>query len=233
MLAASKTRTRIMNEASVPCCPLSDVSVLIRHHAHEVRNALNGMELELTLLDHGAPAPGTQEAIARLRQAVTQIGGCVQGLSAKFGTETPSPILALQIAERWAADARHWLASAGDWQIQLSDEIVCVEPALICTLLLELLEMAVRMAGDAPLLFRCQRERDRVLFEVARAERGGDSQGMGLEMMDAQQSYWTALRRLAERNQGVVEPERLASGSTAWRLSLPVYESHESCVDAG
>jgi hypothetical protein len=211
---------------------LSDVSVLIRRHAHEVRNALNGMELELTLLDHGAPAAGTHEAIARLRQAVTQIGGSVQGLSAKFSTETPSPVLALQIAERWAADARRWPAGAGDWQIQLSDEIVCAEYALIRTLLLELLEMAVRMGGGAPLLFRCRRECDRVLFEVARAERGSDSEGMGLELMDAQQSYWVALRRLAERNQGVVEPECLV-GSTAWRLWLPVYESHESSVDAG
>jgi hypothetical protein len=210
-----------MIDPNVPTYSLPDVALIVRRHAHDVRNALNGMELELTLLDHESNRPGTREAIARLRQAVSEIGRCVQGLSGKYGTEDVAPILALQISERWKADARHVAPDASiEWHIKFSDEPVAVESGFIRTLLLEILDMAIRIGGTARLQTSCRRELNRALFEVSAVGSGAAS-----EIISTERVYWVALQRLAERNQAVLEPSQLGAGGFPLRLWLPLQES--------
>lgn len=199
--------------------PLNDIAVVIKRHTHDVRNALNGMELELTLLGEGATDPAAREAVKRLREAGAEISRLMQGLSSKYGTESPCVLPAIQIAERWNADARHVASDTPlQWNIQLDGEAVCVDAGLIRSLLKDALEMAVRISRRRPLQVSCRHDEGRVVFEIA-AE-GGQANA---EIIGSQQAYWTALRGLAEHGQILVRPEMLsARGSFPMQLSLPL-----------
>ena len=72
-----------MNELPAPLYPLCDVAVITKRHVHDVRNALNGMELELTLLEGTAKGSETRDAVNRLRQAVSETGRLIQRMASR------------------------------------------------------------------------------------------------------------------------------------------------------
>lgn len=207
-----------MNELPAHLYPLCDVAVITKRHVHDVRNALNGIELELTLLEGTAKDADSCEAVSRLRNAVSETGRLMQRMASRHATQAMSPVAALQIAEQWRMDARHVVPDAPlEWNIRLTTESVCVEPGLIRSLLADMLQTAVSMGGRKMLHITCSGEAERVVFDI------GLGVGTGIAgMIDAQQSYWTALRRLAERNQGTMEPEQLSPPGFPLRLMLPV-----------
>src|SRR5689334_20844337 len=86
---------------------LNDIALMIKRHCHDVRNVLNGMELELTLLDEASTGAATREAIDRFRNSNTEIGRLVQALSSAYSMEPPAVLPAIQIAELWNADSGH------------------------------------------------------------------------------------------------------------------------------
>jgi signal transduction histidine kinase len=199
----------------------NDVAVVIKRHVHDVRNALNGMELELTLLSEGAPESTAREAVKRLREAGGEIGRLMQGLSSKYGMESPCIITAVQIAEQWNLDARQVVFGAPvQWNIQLGSENVCVEAGLVRSLLKDALEMAARIGGRRSLQVNCRCEGGRICFEISTNERN-----TGVGIIDSQQAYWTALGRLAKRGQILMRPEMLSpNGSFPIQLSLPLHQ---------
>jgi hypothetical protein len=200
----------------------NDIAVVIKRHTHDVRNALNGMELELTLLGDGAAAdPAVRGAVKRLREAGAEIGRLMQGLSSKYGMESPTVLPAVQIAERWNADARHVASNTPlQWNIQLGAETVCVEAGLIRSLLKDALEVAVSISGRRSLEINCRCDGGHICFEIA-VENVRASAGI----IDSQQAYWTALGRLAERGQILMQPELLSlNGSFPIRFSLPLHQ---------
>lgn len=209
-----------MNEMSPPLYPLSDVATITKRHVHDVRNALNGMELELTLLEGSARDGDTREAINRLRQAVSETGRLMQRMASRYATQDASTVSALQISEQWRIDARYVVPEAPlEWKIDLSTESVCVEPGLIRSLLCDMLQTAVSIAGRKMLHVTCRSEGGRLAFEIVL---NGGTAIAG--MIEAQRGYWTALRRLAERNQGTMEPEHLGATGFPLRLMLPAQQ---------
>ena len=201
--------------------PLSDIAVVVKHHTHEVRNALNGMELNLTLLEEAATTPTLQEAVKRLREAGAEIGRLTQGLFSKFGAEAPSVIPLVQIVERWSADARHVTSAVPlQWSVQLTDELVCADMGLVRGLLKDALEISVRISRKRPLQINCHCEAGFAVFEVV---------ALGFSAItsvnNSQPAYWTALRRLAERGKILMWPESLEQGpNPRIRISIPVYQ---------
>lgn len=197
-----------------------DVAVMIKRHAHDVRNVLNGMELELTLLGEATIDPSILEAAKRLREAGTEINRLLQGLSSKYSNESPTIIPAVQVAERWTADARH-VASAVPlkWNIDLHHQTVRVDPGLIRSVLRDVLDTAVRIHGKGPLQINCYCDESRALFEIA-----ADECRINAGVIGAQHSYWAALRALAERAAMLIEPEALDPHRVfPIRLTLPLY----------
>jgi hypothetical protein len=199
--------------------PLEDIALVIQRHTHDLRNTLNGMKLELTWLDENVTAPASRAAVKRLGEVIAEIGRRVQGLSSKYGIETPSSLLALQIVERWQADAFHLANHASfRWRVHLADETVCVEPGLIRSLLSDVLELAASLGGSRGLQINCQVAGGCVVFEIATQD------GVGVSgIADALSAYWAVLGRLAERNQGLLHPPILSSEHCfPMRLSLPL-----------
>jgi light-regulated signal transduction histidine kinase (bacteriophytochrome) len=201
---------------------LNDIALVVKRHTHDVRNALNGMELELALLSDSATDPATREAVRRLREAGVEIGRLMQGLSAKYGTEESSAVPVVQIAERWNADAHQVATGVSlEWNIRLGSEMVCIESGLVRSLLKDVLEMAVRIGSKRSLQIDCHCEDGQAFFEISAKDCNA-----GIGIINSQQTYWEALRRLAERNHGLMTPATLSStGSFPMRLSLPLHRS--------
>jgi hypothetical protein len=212
-----------------PSYALNDIARVVKRHTHDVRNALNGMELELALLDESIKDLSARAAIKRLRDAGGEIGRLMQGLSSKFGMDPPCLIPAVQVAERWSAWARHLTAEVSlDWTISLDRESLLVEPGLIRSLLEDLLDIAIRLHRKRPLKVLCHCENGRAIYEI----QPKDDQPLSKAVVDAHQPYWAALCRLAIRSQGEISPATLAAtASFPMLLSLPVHhaanESHE------
>jgi hypothetical protein len=145
----------------------------------------------------------------------------MQGLSAKYGRESRCVIPAVQIAERWNADARHVASDTPlQWNVQLSDEAVCVEAGLIRSLLKDALEMAIRISSRRSLQITCRCDGGRICFEIA-----AEDVQAGAGIVDSQQAYWTALAELAKRGQILMRPAILSpDGSFPIHVSLPIHQ---------
>jgi signal transduction histidine kinase len=200
--------------------PISDIALVIKRYSHDVRNALNGMEIELTSLGEAATDPAVLESVKRLREAGAEVGRLIQGLSSKYSTETAAILPVIQIAERWSADARY-LAPHNilEWNIVAGSQVVWGEAGLIRSLLKDMLELAVAINGKRSLRIDCRCEEGRAVFTITARE--GNKV---VRNLDFHQAYWTVLRRLAERNQGIMDPAYLGSSdSSSLRLSFPLH----------
>lgn len=198
---------------------LDDIAVLVKRYSHEVRNVLNGMELELTLLEEGNANPTAREAIERLRDASVEMSRLMQSLSAAYSLESLTSLPAIQVAELWQADARRTASGAAlTWNLRLGSEIVSGEAGLLRWVLKETLLLAIRLAGKRSIQIDCRCEEARLIFELTTSE--GQSNA---SIVEAQQSFWAALVRLAERSQITMQPRTLTlTGNFPMRLSLPV-----------
>ena len=198
--------------------PLKDIAVLVKRHNHDVRNVLNGMQAELSLLEHSHQDPETRSAIQRLRQVSSEIEWLMRGLGYKFGQECPTAVPALQIAERWNVDSRHLThAVAIEWSTTFTQELVEVEPGLIRTLLFELLEIATRLYGRKPLRLVARAEHGLALFEAFPREETSHRAAM-----EEEQITWDALGKLAARNHAILQPGTLGLNAIPIRLAVPL-----------
>jgi len=95
--------------------------------------------------------------------------------------------------------------------------MVCAESGLVRTLLLDLLETAIRIGGKSRLTIVCQSGQNCVTFEIRFTERLAPS-----AITESQGVYWAALHRLAERNQIQLQPGTLGQDGSSLRLVLPL-----------
>ena len=205
-----------------PSYALSDIAQVVKRHTHDVRNALNGMELELALLDESTKDPAARAAIKRLRDAGSGIGRLMQAVSSKYGLEQPCVIPAVQVAERWSAGARHLGAEIPiEWSISLDRESLYAESGLIRSLLEDILDVAIRLNRKRPLRVHCHAREGRAVYEIT----AKDGHVPSNAVVEGQQPYWAALCRLAERCEGTLGPAKLTvGGSFPMMLSLPVHQ---------
>lgn len=198
--------------------PLEEIAAVVKAHAHDVRNSLNGMELEFTLLEENAGQPELKGAVKRLRAEVAHIDRMVRHFSAKYTPERAAPVSALNLAERWKADsARLYPAEALLWEIQMDESMLLVEVGLTRSLLHDLLAIASRNCRQQRLSVRCHREGGAAVFEVAVEKSAAPIRGDELQLI-----VWNAMCRLSARNHGSLQPENLAGAAFPLRLTLPV-----------
>jgi len=199
---------------------LNDVALIVKRHTHDLRNALNGIELELMVLEGEVTDAATRKAIERLRDSGAELSRLIQGLSSKYSLEGVGSVPAIQMAELWNADARYVAAGVEvEWNIRLASECVVVEVGLVRSLLKDMLELAVRIRGKRPLQIECRCEGGCIQFSIATA-----SGAVGAGIVESQQTYWAALRRLGERTQAAITPVRLScADSFPMRISFPIH----------
>ena len=131
---------------SAPLVPWPRVTAFVRQHTHDVRNHLNGIDLEAALLRELITDPEALEGVARLRQQVRDTAAELRVLSNRLADPVPRPtaISAAELFEIWqeqcatvrdAPCAIHWQSDLDGQQLQL-------DAGLVTGALLELVQNA-------------------------------------------------------------------------------------------
>lgn len=134
---------------SSPPIELSAVAGFVRQHTHEIRNHLNGFDLEAALLAEIVSDPEGVEGIERLRRQIRTLAEELKEVSGRFVCESVNcaPISAADVFLIWQDQAASLGFDAAGWQAALGEEKISVDVAAIGEVLKELLINAKHFTG--------------------------------------------------------------------------------------
>ncbi len=209
-----------------------EVAAFVRQLTHDVRNQLNGLELEGALIADSLTTPESIESLARIREQLHQVAVNLRALSAKFADPSPalSPISAVElflIFQEQAANVES--LPPIDWSHSLKRERINVDASELAAVAKELLANARDYSTGGRLTVRASAGGATVIYEFhepksasVETERWGrapfqssrrDRYGLGL---------WEA-RRLVEANRGNITHEYQSEAKRLLtRLSFPI-----------
>lgn len=106
------------------------VAAFVRQLTHDVRNQLNGLELEAALMADSVPQPEILEGVTRIREQLHTTASHMKNLSAKFAE--PSPTIARMPAHELFLIFKEQAESMEDlppieWSNTLKDELIEVD----------------------------------------------------------------------------------------------------------
>jgi len=217
---------------SVHELPWSRVAAFVRQHTHDVRNDLNSLDLESSLLADIVTDEEAKESIARMRRQIRQCAGKLKALSAKFGEvrPAPTPISASDLFEIWREQAGNLNEPLKlTWESKLGDESLSVDVAMVALALHELLQNASAFSAEAKIAASAFTKTDRAVFELAESKsepvdpagwcdnplQSGRRGGYGLGLWQAQRIVQAHGGELSQR----YEPEGKSLVST---VRLPI-----------
>jgi signal transduction histidine kinase len=216
---------------SEPEIPVERVAAFVRQHTHDVRNGLNSLDLETSLLRELVTGGEAQECVDRVRRQVRIVAEQMRSLSAFF--QDPQPMIApisvrdlLVIWRELNADLPD--APKVEWVDELGDEKVNVDVAMMATVFRELLSNAAAFLQGGPATITARRSGRDVEFELREPKTGAlDPSGWGRPFSTTRRNgyglgLWRA-GRLARAN-GVKIMRRYLPEESALvtRISLPV-----------
>ena len=147
-----------MSKSTVsPNIPWCDVVEFVRQLSHDLRNHLNSFELQAAYVAELVEDPQIKDEVQRLRATGSELGEHLQRLSAAIGQ------IKLQTMRYKAVDFFEDLrtriktddvdkAAAMEWKIDLTDEMLEVDPQLLLQAFRELLTNAfIHGRGEGPL----------------------------------------------------------------------------------
>ncbi len=147
-----------------------EVTRFIGQLNHDLRNHLNGVELQAAYLGEIVDEPEAKAEIKRLREMTGDLGSHLQKLSAFLGKIQPQmmPYPAADFIE----DLRAKLtleepeqSAAIEWKISLGKEMLEIDPQILAEAFVELLANAeAHGRGEGPLVFKAQAENGQVEF---------------------------------------------------------------------
>lgn len=158
-----------MKPADPTAVPWERVDRFLSQFTHDIRNGLNALELQLTLLGEISEEPDVREEVRGLRSNVAAIGRDLQAIRAVSAPVQPQrldyPVADLLEDLRPRLRRRHAKPAEGlDWQVspELADLAVPVDPELLFDALGRIFDNAVgfRAAPASPLGFRATRTED-------------------------------------------------------------------------
>lgn len=154
---------------SAPDLSWSHLAQFIRQHTHDVRNDLNGLDLEAALLWELVPSGEAGESVARIRAQIRRVAADLRALAAKFADPQPARDLfaARELFLIWqdqltALDP----APTVQWSEDLGGEQVNVDATALANVFRELLANAQAFGTGALLLAAARLEAGNVVFEL-------------------------------------------------------------------
>lgn len=210
--------------------PWERIAAFVRQHTHDVRNHLNSLDLEATLLQEVVPQGEASEGVDRIRRQLRSLAQDMRTLSVQFQTSQPltGPMPAKVLGTIWR-EKHGALPGAPEvrWMDELGDEQVKVDVEMMATVFRELLMNAATFSKGVPTTITMRAENQDVILELSEPKTGPldpttwtepftstrhGSRGLGL---------WT-VRRLVEANLGTFEQRHLPDqGVLLTRISLP------------
>lgn len=136
---------------------------LIRRHAHDVRNGLNGWEIETSLLEVIHPDGRTQDCIRRMRNQGAVIELALRFLLNRFTEPQREAFPAVDVFNLWKSRSTR-LANfeAVTWVSEADDALVTVDAGMVADLLCEGISYAKGTSIEASVV----REGEEVLFRI-------------------------------------------------------------------
>ena len=161
--------------SSEPDLSWPPIAAFIRQLTHDVRNHLNGLELEVALLSDSVSDPQGIESVARLRQQLRNLAGDLRKLSTKFvePIPTPAPITALElffIFQEQAAALEN--LPEIDWSHTLQKECVHVDATGLAYVAKELFSNAGAFNPAGRLKVIARTGGDEVAYELHEPKKG-------------------------------------------------------------
>jgi K+-sensing histidine kinase KdpD len=194
----------------------SDLASFLRQLIHDIRNDLNVLELEVTILEEGSGVGAAPRSdVTSLRETIRAAERRLRELSAKF--QQLSPVLTLirvtELAENvqlLAARIDH-VGQTGQWTVEATDLLVHADMDLLSEAILEILKNAAAFrAGAQPLNIRFHSEGAdlRIVIQETRSEAPKDLASWGTLFFHANRgSYGLGLHyadRIVAAHQGDV-----------------------------
>lgn len=152
---------------------LSSVASFVRQHTHDIRNHLNGIDLEAALLAEIVTDPEAVESVTRLRSQIRSLADELKTLSGKFSrpAATLTPIDAREIFLIWQDQAAALGLDSIEWASTLGDEKINVDVAAIDRVLKELLINAKHFTGASGLFATAGVKGAKIEFELRESKR--------------------------------------------------------------
>jgi K+-sensing histidine kinase KdpD len=152
-----------------PPIPVTRVAAFLRQHSHDVRNGLNSLDLEISLLRELVPAGEAQECLERVRKQARTVAEQMRSLSALFQDPQPSaaPIAARELMLIWREEyAALPSAPAIQWVNKIGDERVNADAGMIATVFRELSSNAAAFSEGETATITARRDGNDVIFEL-------------------------------------------------------------------
>jgi len=204
----------------LPSLPAPELSALAKQHAHDLRNLLNGMGMDLALVADMAGGQDQRAAVERMRQSIKCAESLIRSYFAKFVRESRAPICVADAADRWVSDVHRLLLDRQiDWSIPPTDAVIEVESGLLRSLLQDLILLASKDSPRQPLRAGCACRDGQAIFEVV----SECEDAAVASRNELQQSLWSALRHLAHRLGGALDlPPFISRAPLRRQLRLPL-----------
>lgn len=193
---------------SAPEIPWKRVAGFVRQHAHDVRNGLNSLDLETTLLHELVKDEEATASVERVQKQLRALAMQLRSLAALFQDPQPvaAPIPARVLLQIW----REKHAALQDvlkvhWMDELGDERVNADVGMMATVFRELLTNATAFSTGAPVTVTARAASGEVFFELREPKNEAlDTSTWGQPLSTTRRGgyglgLWTA-RRLMQAN---------------------------------
>lgn len=155
---------------TTPDVPWPRVTFFVRQLTHDVRNHLNGLDLEASLLTELITDSEASASLARIRRQVREIAAELRSLSARLAPSagTPAAIAARDAFAIWKDQALTLEpAPRVQWTEALGEERIHVEVEALARTFRELLSNAAQFGTGAPLHASATAGDGRVVFTLS------------------------------------------------------------------
>jgi len=209
-----------VNSSVVPnplILPPEATAALVKRHTHDLRNFLNGMEMELTLLSEVADEADVTAAVHRIRQGSYVADAMIRAFAAKFTNENPALICVSDFAEQWMSDARRLLPESSiQWRLSAGHSVIQIRAALQRSVLGDLLSVIAKTYLNRTLEAECSHAHSRVTFRLAAPTTETDRADPFEPVL------WSALEHFASRDAGTLQHSTSpAPGQFVCSLTFP------------
>ena len=214
-----------------PEIPLARLAALVRQHTHDVRNALNGLELETALLQELVTDGEARASVESVRRQVRALGGQMRSLSALFQEPRPNaaPISARDLFLIWN-EQHTGLQNSLEvrWNNELAAEQVNVDADMMAVVFRELLANAAAFSQGGATTASARREGDEVVFELREPKTGAlDPSAWGEPLATTRRGgyglgLWSARRLLDANHARITQQHMTEEGALITRIFLPV-----------
>lgn len=152
-----------------PLIPWARVASFVRQHTHDVRNHLNSLDLEASLLSELVTTDEAKATVERVRRQIRNFANEMRTLSSKFSDPVPGkalvPASMLFLIWQDQADSLDPKPQV-EWSQDVGEAKITVDPDAIARVFRELLTNATQFSKGKPLTAAATRTNGQVAFTL-------------------------------------------------------------------